>query len=126
MLRRKKNAEKQGADKNKTTLASVLLSMKAVTKEQLEDASAKKAEHDDMLLASTLRSLGYCTSEDVSKALGIQSKMLQGDQANVALDLMEARLERFRAKEEEIREELSKKQSSSVVIALSPASVKHA
>lgn len=117
---RKKSATKKST--NKETLASILLSMKVITKEQLDHAAAKKAEHDDLLLASTLRSLGYCTSDEVSKALKIQSRIVEGDRANVALDLMEARLERFRAGEEEIREELTRKQADPVIIQFSPAS----
>lgn len=126
---RKKNQPAVLDEKN--SLASLLLQMKIITQEQLEEALSHKAVHDDMMLGSTLRSLGFCTSEDLSKALTIQSKILDGDRANVALDLMEARIERFRQNEEQLEQEIAKKKSrrerapeSCVVLALSPADVK--
>lgn len=122
MLRRKTASKKESSGERRgMTLASILLSMRAVTKDQLQDAAAKKAEHDDMLLASTLRSLGYCTSDQVSRALQIQSRMMDGDKVNVALDLMEARVEQARVLEEEMREALVKKQREPIMLSLSPA-----
>lgn len=112
----------------KNTLAAVLLKMKVVTPAQLEEATAHKAVHDDMMLVSTLRSLGFVTADDVSTALKIQSKMQEGDRASVALDLMEARIDKFRAGEEQLGRELERRKARSkdgcLIIPLSPTDVK--
>jgi hypothetical protein len=143
MFRRKQKSEKAEAKTprmrdEKSTLASILLSMKAVTPEQLEAAKKAKEAHEtshaDMLLASTLRSMGFCSSDDVSVALKIQSKMLDGDRASVALDLMEARIERYRAGEEQLHREIEKRRAreksevreekTPIVIPFSPVTAK--
>lgn len=130
MFRKKSQSKREGfvEQAEKPTLASILLSMKAITAEQLKQAQTEREEqetsHADMLLASTLRAKGFCSSEDVSTALKIQSKMLNGDRANVALDLMEARLERYRANDEEIRSEVEKRKDSLSAIRLVPVTAK--
>lgn len=128
MFRRKTAKKPVVARDEKSTLASILLSMKAITPEQLEEARAEREEHEtshaEMMLASTLRVKGFCTSDDVSRALKIQSKMLEGDRASVALDLMEARLERYSAGEEQLRREVEKRKDTLVVIPFSPATAK--
>jgi hypothetical protein len=125
---RKKPQKKIACRDDKSTLASILLSMKVITKEQLEQARTEREEHEtshaDMLLASTLRSKGFCSSDDLSKALKIQDKMLQGDRASVALDLMEARLERYSAGEEQLRREVEKRRDTLIVIPFSPVTAK--
>jgi hypothetical protein len=153
MFRRKppkgeKNAEAseaapRGRDE-KSTLASILLSMRAITREQLAAARSIREEHEtshaDMLLASTLRSMGFCNSDDVSRALQIQNRMVQGERATVALDLMEERIARYRAGEEQLHEEISRSreklreraegrasrepEKTTVVIPFSPATAK--
>jgi hypothetical protein len=143
MFRRKQKSEKTESKAprmrdEKSTLASILLSMKAVTPEQLEAAKKAKEDHEtshaDMLLASTLRSMGFCSSDDVSVALKIQSKMLDGDRASVALDLMEARIDRYRAGEEQLHREIEKRRArekseareekTPIVIPFSPVTAK--
>lgn len=125
---RKKTKKQEPRRDEKSTLASILLSMKAITPEQLEKARTLREEHEtshaDMLLASTLRSMGFCTSDDVGAALRIQSKMLEGDRASVALDLMEARLERYRVGEEQLRQEVEKRRDTLVIIPFSPVTAK--
>lgn len=120
----------------KSALASILLSMKAITPEQLKAAKAAREEHEsshaEMLLVSTLRAMGFCSSDDVSAALKIQSKMAEGDSASVALDLMEARIARYRAGEEQIHQEIERRRTQksedpkdrAVVISLSPVAAK--
>ena len=124
----KHSKKKRAVVDEKNTIAAILLKMKVVTPAQLEEATAQKAVHDDMMLASTLRSLGFVTADDVSTALKIQSKMLEGDRASVALDLMEARIDKFRDGEEKIGRELAKRRSkfeeSCLVLQLSPTDVK--
>lgn len=116
MFRRKQKTERPRVRDEKTTLASILISMRAITPSQLDQARAEREAHEtshaDMLLASTLRAKGFCTSDDVSMALKIQSKMLSGDRANVALDLMEARLERYRVGEEQLRVEAERRREA--------------
>lgn len=136
MFRKKQKTEQQNRLRDeKSTLASILLSMKAITRQQLEAARSAREEHEtshaDMLLASTLRSMGFCSSDDVSAALKIQSKMLDGDRATVALDLMEARIDRYRAGEAQLRQEIEKRrererneEKSPVVIPFSPTTAK--
>lgn len=144
MFRRKQQKQDQKRESKaprmrdeKSTLASILLSMKAVTPEQLEAAKKAKEDHEtshaDMLLASTLRSMGFCSSDDVSVALKIQTKMLDGDRASVALDLMEARIDRYRAGEEQLHREIEKRrerekhegrEKTPVVIPFSPVTAK--
>lgn len=136
MFRKKQKTEQQNRPRDeKSTLASILLSMKAITRQQLEAARSAREEHEtshaDMLLASTLRSMGFCSSDDVSAALKIQSKMLDGDRATVALDLMEARIDRYRAGEAQLRQEIEKRrererneEKSRVVIPFSPTTAK--
>lgn len=106
----------------RATLASILLSMKAITPEQLEKVRVEREEHDtshaDMLLVSTLRARGFCSPDDVSRALKIQSKMIEGDRVSVALDLMEARMERYREGEERIQREVERQHK--IVIPFSP------
>ena len=106
----------------RSTLASILLSMKAITPEQLEKARAEREEHDtshaDMMLVSTLRARGFCSPDDVSRALKIQSKMIEGDRVSVALDLMEARMERYREGEERIQQEVERQRK--IVLPFSP------
>lgn len=125
---RKKTKKQEPRRDEKSTLAAILLSMKAITPEQLEKARTLREEHEtshaDMLLASTLRSMGFCTSDDVGAALKIQSKMLEGDRASVALDLMEARLERYRVGEEQLRQEVEKRRDTLVIIPFSPVTAK--
>jgi hypothetical protein len=119
----------------KTTLASILLSMRAITPAQLEAAKAAREAHEsshaEMMLASTLRTMGFCNSDDVSMALKIQSKMLNGDRASVALDLMEARIDRYRAGEEQLHQEIERRRArlreerdTTVVIPFSPVTAK--
>ena len=93
-----------------STLAAILVSMRAITPSQLDAARAEfnESAQADVMLASMLRSKGFCTSADVSTALKIQTKMLKGDQASVALDLMEARIERFRDKEDVLKGAIEK------------------
>lgn len=137
MFRKKQKTEQKPSRPRdeKSTLASILLSMRAVTREQLEAARSAREEHEtshaDMMLASTLRSMGFCNSHDVSEALKIQSKMIEGDRATVALDLMEARIDRYRAGEAQLRQEIEKRrererneEKSPVVIPFSPATAK--
>lgn len=136
MFRKKQKTEQQNRLRDeKSTLASILLSMKAITRQQLEAARSAREEHEtshaDMLLASTLRSMGFCSSDDVSAALKIQSKMLDGDRATVALDLMEARIDRYRAGEAQLRQEIEKRrererneEKAHVVIPFSPTTAK--
>lgn len=119
-----------------SALASILLSMKAITPEQLRAAKSAREEHEtshaEMMLVSTLRTMGFCSSDDVSTALKIQSKMLEGDSASVALDLMEARIARYRAGEEQIHREIERRRARkadseedrAVVISLSPVTAK--
>jgi len=122
MFSRKKQKSTKSMEPGRATLASILLSMKAITPEQLEKARAEREEHDtshaDMLLVSTLRARGFCSSDDVSRALKIQSKMIEGDRVSVALDLMEARMERYREGEERIQREVERQQK--IVIPFSP------
>jgi len=126
---RKQKSNGNVVDEN-NTIAAILLKMKVVTPAQLEEAIVRKAVHDDMMLASTLRSLGFVTADDVSKALKIQSKMLEGDRASVALDLMEARIDKFRAGEDQLGRELERRKTQTndgcLIIALSPTDVKTA
>lgn len=138
MFRKKQKDESKGPSvrDEKSTLASILLSMKAITRDQLNAAQTLREEqetsHADMLLASTLRSMGFCNSDDVSVALKIQSKMLEGDRASVALDLMEARIDRYRAGEEQLHREIERRRAkkreveekSPVVIPFSPVTAK--
>lgn len=93
-----------------STLAAILVSMRAITPSQLDAARAEfnESAQADIMLASTLRSKGFCTLADVSTALKIQKNMLKGDQASVALDLMEARIERFRDKEDVLKDAIEK------------------
>lgn len=125
---RKKTPKAATVRDEKTTLASILLSMKAITPDQLEAAQqereAHESSHAEMLLASTLRARGFCSSDDVSTALKIQSKMLEGDRVSVALDLMEARIERYRANEEKIQREIEKRRGRPIVIPFSPVAAK--
>ena len=120
MFGRKK--EKKSMEPGRATLASILLSMKAITPEQLEKARAEREEHDtshaDMMLVSTLRARGFCSPDDVSRALKIQSKMIEGDRVSVALDLMEARMERYREGEERIQREVERQRK--IVLPFSP------
>lgn len=122
MFGRKKQKSTKSMEPGRATLASILLSMKAITPEQLEKARAEREEHDtshaDMLLVSTLRARGFCSPDDVSRALKIQSKMIEGDRVSVALDLMEARMERYREGEERIQREVERQQK--IVIPFSP------
>jgi hypothetical protein len=119
-FRKKKKAEAENMER--ATLASILLSMKAITLEQLEKARAEREEHDtshaDMMLVSTLRARGFCSPDDVSRALKIQSKMIEGDRVSVALDLMEARMERYREGEERIQQEVERQRK--IVLPFSP------
>ena len=138
MFRRKQKDESKAPRMRdeKSTLASILLSMKAITQEQLKAAQTAREEHEtshaDMMLASTLRSMGFCNSDDVSVALKIQSKMIEGDRASVALDLMEARIDRYRAGEEQLHREIERRRAkkreveekSPVVIPFSPVTAK--
>lgn len=146
MFRKKQKSEKsESAERaeqparlrdEKSTLASILLSMKAITREQLNAAQAVREQHEtshaDMLLASTLRSMGFCNSDDVSKALQIQNKMAKGERATVALDLMEERIARYRAGEEQLHQEIERRRAkkreaeekSPVVIPFSPVTAK--
>jgi rhamnose utilization protein RhaD (predicted bifunctional aldolase and dehydrogenase) len=123
-FRKKKKAEAENMER--ATLASILLSMKAITLEQLEKARAEREEHDtshaDMLLVSTLRARGFCSPDDVIRALKIQTKMIEGDRASVALDLMEARMERYREGEERIHREVERQRK--IVIPFSPVTAK--
>ena len=120
MFGRKK--EKKSMEPGRATLASILLSMKAITPEQLEKALAEREEHDtshaDMMLVSTLRARGFCSPDDVSRALKIQSKMIEGDRVSVALDLMEDRMERYREGEERIQQEVERQRK--IVLPFSP------
>ena len=110
------------------TIGAILLQMKVVTPSQMEEATAHKAVHDDMMLVSMLRSLGFVTADNVSTALKIQSKMIEGDRASVALDLMEARIDKFRAGEEQLGRELERRKAMSkdgcLIIQLRPTGVK--
>lgn len=134
---RKKAPKQPTVRDEKATLASILLSMKAITPDQLESARAEREAHEsshaEMLLASTLRARGFCSSDDVSTALKIQSKMLEGDRVSVALDLMEARIDRYRVNEERLQRELEKRAADdagtksnrgTVVIPFSPIAAK--
>lgn len=106
----------------RSTLSSILLSMKAITPEQLEKTRAEREEHDtshaEMLLASMLRAKGFCSSDDISRALKIQNKMLEGDRVSATLDLMEARMERYREGEERIQREVERQRK--IVLPFSP------
>lgn len=143
MFRKKQKSEKNERAEQpvrlrdeKSTLASILLSMKAITREQLNAAQAAREQHEtshaDMLLASTLRSMGFCNSDDVSKALQIQNKLAKGEQATVALDLMEERIARYRAGEEQLHQEIERRRAkkreteekTTVVIPFSPVTAK--
>jgi hypothetical protein len=130
MFRKKKTVTPVTPNRFETTLASILLSMKVITPEQLEKAKAEREAHEsshaDMLLASTLKAKGFCSANDISAALKIQSKMLEGDRVSVALDLMEARMERYREGEERIQREVARQQQNrgTIVIPFSPVTAK--
>ena len=91
-----------------STLGAVLLKMKLLTPEQLQVALGAKAQHDELLLGSHLRSLGYVDEEQLAKALFIQAKIRQGDVGDAALDLMQLRLEQFGATESRISAAIKK------------------
>jgi benzoyl-CoA reductase/2-hydroxyglutaryl-CoA dehydratase subunit BcrC/BadD/HgdB len=117
-------------DPERSSLSSILLAMKAITPEQLEKAekerNAHETAHAEMLLVSTLRARGFCNAEDISRAIKIQDKMREGDRASVALDLMEARMERYREGEEKIRAEVEERSRNITpcIIPFSPATAK--
>jgi len=119
---KKEKKSTKSMEPGRASLASILLSMKAITPEQLEKARAEREEHDtshaDMMLVSTLRARGFCSPDDVSRALKIQSKMIEGDRVSVALDLMEARMERYREGEERIQQEVERQRK--IVLPFSP------
>jgi hypothetical protein len=127
---KEKAAKANPVDPGRSSLPSILLAMKAITPEQLEKAenerNAHETSHAEMLLVSTLRAHGFCNADDISRAIRIQDKMREGDRASVALDLMEARMERYREGEEKIRAEVEQrtKNITSCIIPFSPATAK--
>lgn len=127
---KEKAAKTHPVDPGRSTLPSILLAMKAITPEQLEKAeherNAHETSHAEMMLVSTLRAHGFCNAEDISRAIKIQDKMRAGDRASVALDLMEARMERYREGEEKIRAEVEQRSRNSTpcIIPFSPATAK--
>jgi hypothetical protein len=128
--KKEKTAKGYTLDPGRSSLPSILLAMKAITPEQLEKAenerNAHETSHAEMLLVSTLRAHGFCNAEDISRAIRIQDKMREGDRASVALDLMEARMERYREGEEKIRAAVEQRSRNITpcIIPFSPATAK--
>ena len=89
---------------DETTIGNILMQMRVLTREQLLAAIGRKAHHDDMLLGVLLKELGFCTDEQVAKALLIQAKLRTGDRAEAALELMESRMDTLSAGEARLTE----------------------
>lgn len=94
----------QSPFQDEATIGNILMQMRVLTREQLLAAIGRKAHHDDMLLGVLLKELGFCTDEQVAKAMLIQAKLRKGDRAEAALELMESRLDSFSAGEARITE----------------------
>lgn len=84
-----------------SNLGSVLVTMGLLTQEQLEVAMARSGR-----LGDAVCELGFCTADDVSRAVAIQEQMRQGTTADAAMAMLTAATAGMRANTERIADSL--------------------
>jgi len=75
-------------------IGNVLLQMNAVTEEQLEAAFKRQARGRSALLGALLVADGVIDEAELARALELQRKMREGDEAGAMLDLVETKTKR--------------------------------
>ena len=106
--RKKTETPRKNPFEDSTSLGSILMKMRVLTKDQLLTAVGRKAQHDDMLLGALLKEMGFVSDEHVAKALTIQAKLRKGDAGDAAMEMMELRLEAFGEREDVLTREIEK------------------
>lgn len=92
MIFRKAEKAKPGASHyvdDESSLGSILLRMRKITKEQLQRAAGVQARANDHLLGALLIEQSEVTPLDVAKALEIQHKLRSGSRAEAELAMLE-------------------------------------
>jgi hypothetical protein len=80
-----------------TSIGAILLSMGAVTQEQIEEVLEEQRRlREDALLGRLLVARGYCTEEQFNIAIAAQKSMRNGDKERRALAVADISLARAR------------------------------
>jgi hypothetical protein len=90
-----------------TSIGNILLTIKAISKEELQEALAVQKK-ERARLGAVLCKLGFCDEDNVSVALTIQGRMRSGDAIGAMFDTMHARMDVFSKKEDMVTRALMK------------------